>query len=198
MSIDRRFTASLRDSGPALAETGPLAVLPAFADGMAALPGELGGLGKRLQSAARGEDWRSYQRLLQQFLDKYLRDFARSLDSGAMAESDQLRELLRQALGVALASLLQPLPALAGESTALGSELKQWRPGSDLAPLALRVRELCHQVGVHAGETSEQQALLLGLFDLLLENLFELLDDGSWLRGQVAVVRELLAGNPDR
>ena len=198
MSIDRRFTASLRDPGPALADTGPLAVLPAFADGMAALPGELGGLGKRLQSAARGEDWRSYQRLLQQFLDKYLRDFARSLDNGAMAESDQLRELLRQAVGVALASLLQPLPALAGESTALGSELKQWRPGSDLAPLALRVRELCHQVGVHAGETAEQQALLLGLFDLLLENLFELLDDGSWLRGQVAVVRELLAGNPDR
>ena len=198
MSIDRRFTASLRDPGPALADTGPLAVLPAFADDMAALPGELGGLGKRLQSAARGEDWRSYQRLLQQFLDKYLRDFARSLDNGAMAESDQLRELLRQAVGVALASLLQPLPALAGESTALGSELKQWRPGSDLAPLALRVRELCHQVGVHAGETAEQQALLLGLFDLLLENLFELLDDGSWLRGQVAVVRELLAGNPDR
>ena len=91
MSIDRRFTASLRDPGPALADTGPLAVLPAFADGMAALPGELGGLGKRLQSAARGEDWRSYQRLLQQFLDKYLRDFARSLDNGAMAESDQLR-----------------------------------------------------------------------------------------------------------
>ena len=76
MSIDRRFTASLRDPGPALADTGPLAVLPAFADGMAALPGELGGLGKRLQSAARGEDWRSYQRLLQQFVsvcqNKYL------------------------------------------------------------------------------------------------------------------------------
>jgi len=197
MSIDRSFSASLRDPPPAAA--GPMAVLPAFADGMAALPGELGGLGKRLQSAAREQDWRSAQRLLQQFLDKYLRDFAQSLDSGgAMAESDQLRDLLRQAVGVALASLLQPLPALADESTALGTELKQWRPGGDLAPLARRVRELCHQVGVHAGDTSEQQALLLSLFDLLLENLFELLDDGSWLRGQVAVVRELLAGNPDR
>ncbi len=42
------------------------------------------------------------------------------------------------------ASLLQPLPALAGESAAPGDELKQWRPGSELAPLARRVRELCH------------------------------------------------------
>src|SRR5690606_9172256 len=52
--------------------------------------------------------------------------------------------------------------------------------------------------GVHAGEAAEHQALMLGLFDLLLENLAELLDDGSWLRGQVAAVRELLAGDPDR
>src|SRR5690606_34591756 len=70
--------------------------------------------------------------------------------------------------------------------------------GQELAPLARRVRELCHQVGVHAGDASEQHALMLSLFDLLLENLAELLEDGSWLQGQVAVVRELLAGNPDR
>jgi diguanylate cyclase (GGDEF)-like protein len=199
MPIHRGPSAPARDAAaPATAGTA-LAVLPEFADGMAALPGELGALGRRLQSASRGEDWRTCQRLLQQFLDKYLREFAASLEAGgAQAESDQLRELLRQALGVALASLLQPLPALADESSALGSELKQWRPGVELAPLARRVRELCHQVGLHAGETAEQQTLLLGLFDLLLENLVELLDDGSWLHGQVAVVRELLAGNPDR
>lgn len=199
MPFDRSTAVPARDPAAATAAAGPATVLPAFADGMAVLPGELGGLGRRLQSALREDDWRTCNRLLHQFLDKYLRDFAGSLDAGgALAESDQLRELLRQAVGVALASLLQPLPALADESSALGTALKQWRPGNDLSPLARRVRELCHQVGVHAGETAEQQALMLGLFDLLLENLFELLDDGSWLRGQVAVVRELLAGNPDR
>ncbi|MBO9717392.1 MAG: diguanylate cyclase [Pseudoxanthomonas sp.] len=198
MPIHRGPSATAREPVAATAGTAP-AVLPEFADGMAALPGELGALGRRLQSASHGGDWRTCQRLLQQFLDKYLREFAGSLEAGgAQAESDQLRELLRQALGVALASLLQPLPVLAGESSALGVELKQWRPGSELAPLARRVRELCHQVGVHAGDTAEQQALLLDLFDLLLENLVELLDDGSWLHGQVAVVRELLASHPDR
>ncbi len=178
----------------------PHALLPAFAEDMAALPGELGDLGRLLQSASQGQDWARCARLLRQFLDKYLREFARSLDmpGAATAESDQLRELLRQALGVALASLLQPLPALADESSALGGELKRWQPGQELAPLARRVRELCHQVGVHAGDAAEHQAVLLSLFDLLLENLAELLDNGSWLQGQVATVRELLAGTPDR
>src|SRR5690606_7621089 len=173
-------------------------VLPVFARGMAGLPGELGDLGRRLQSATDADDWATVARVLRQFLDKYLRDFAAALDAPGLAEADQLRELLRQAVGVALASLLRPMPALADESSALAGELKRWAPGASLAPLAARLRELCHQVGLHAGESAEQQALLLELFDLLLENLFELLDDGSWLRGQVAAVRELLAGNPDR
>jgi len=184
----------------AAAASDPRLLLPAFAEGLAALPGELGDLGRRLRSATAAEDWTTCARVLRQFLEKYLRGFAESLDApgGAAAESEQLRELLRQALGVALASLLDPLPALADESAALGEALRQWRPGTDLAPLARRVRELCHQVGVHAGETAERQVLLLSLFDLLLENLFELLEDGSWLQGQVAGVRELLAGTPDR
>ncbi|RRN53918.1 GGDEF domain-containing protein [Pseudoxanthomonas sp. SGNA-20] len=172
-------------------------VLPVFACGMATLPGELGDLGRRLASATDAADWATAARVLRQFLDKYLRDFAAALDAPAAAEAEQLRDLLRQAVGVALASLLRPLPALADESTALAGDLKRWSPGADLSPLATRVRELCHQVGVHAGEAAEQQRLLLELFDLLLENLFELLDDGSWLRGQVAAVRRLLGQDPD-
>lgn len=173
-------------------------VLPVFARGMGTLPGELGDLGRRLQSAIDVADWATVARVLRQFLDKYLRDFAATLEAPAAAEAEQLRDLLRQAVGVALASLLRPLPALADESAALAVDLRRWAPGADLTPLAGRVRELCHQVGLHAGESAEQQALLLELFDLLLENLFELLDDGSWLRGQVAAVRSLLVENPDR
>jgi len=178
----------------------PRALLGAFADGMAALPGELGDLGRRLQSASRGEDWTTTARVLRQFLEKYLVGFALSLDATppGPSESEELRELLRQTVGVALASLLQPLPALADESSALATELKQWRPGRDLSPLARRVRELCHQVGIHAGDASERQALVLSLFDLLLENLDELLDNSGWLQGQIRQVRELLATRPDR
>jgi diguanylate cyclase len=182
------------------ATSDPRVLLQAFADGMAMLPGELGDLGKRLQSASRGEDWVTGARVLRQFLEKYLVGFAVSLDTPdvSASQSEELRELLRQTVGVALASLLQPLPSLADESNALAGELKQWQPGKDLSPLARRVRELCHQVGVHAEDASERQALVLSLFDLLLENLDELLDNASWLQNQVAAVRELLASRPDR
>ncbi len=178
----------------------PGTLLPAFAAGMTALPGELGDLGLRLRSAADEADWLRYARLLRQFLDKYLLDFARSLDAPGAAERDPalLRDLLRQAVGGALASLLQPLPALAQEAGELGEALRQWRSGTDLDPLARRVRELCHQVGLHHEEADEQRRMLLGLFDLLLENLFELLDDGGWLHGQIGAVRQLIADNPDR
>src|SRR5690606_35739869 len=133
-----------------------------------------------------------------QFLDKYLRDFAAALDAPGLAAADQLRELLRQAVGVALASLLRPMPALADESSALAGDLKRWAPGASLAPLAARLRGLCDQVGLHAGESAGQGDLLLGLLDLLVGSLFGLLEDGSGLRGQVAAVRELVAGIPDR
>ncbi len=196
--LDRPLRSAPPADAPLAGAPDATSVLPAFARGMAALPGELGDLGRRLQSAIEGADWATVARVLRQFLDKYLRDFATALEGPGAAEAEQLRDLLRQAVGVALASLLQPLPALADESTALAMDLRRWAPGADLSPLALRVRELCHQVGLHAGESAEQQALLLELFDLLLENLFELLEDGSWLRGQVVAVRRLLADNPDR
>ncbi|REN09634.1 GGDEF domain-containing protein, partial [Mycobacterium tuberculosis] len=44
----------------------------------------------------------------------------------------------------------------------------------------------------------EQQELLLSLFDLLLDNISELLDDSSWLHGQVHAVRSLIGGPLDR
>lgn len=192
--------ASPASSDPAAlltAANDPRALLRAYAEGMAGLPGELGDLlGRRLRTAVAEEDWASCARVLRQLLEKYLHDFAASLAGGGVNESEQLRELLRQALGVALASLLEPVPELARESAALAEALRRWRPGDDLAALARRARELCHQVGVHAGEAAERQALLLSLFDLLLENLFELLEDGSWLQAQVAGVRQLLLAGP--
>ena len=41
---------------------------------------------------------------------------------------------------------------------------------------------------------AEQQELLLRLFKLLLDNVSQLLDDDSWLRGQVDAVQNLIAG----
>ncbi|MBN6103698.1 diguanylate cyclase [Xanthomonas sp. CFBP 8703] len=176
----------------------PLELLVAFADGMAGLHGELGDMGRRLQSAAASGDWPSYGRALRQLIDKYIRTIDVGDPLAGPSDPERLRDLLRQAIAGALASLLHNLPELANESEATGEALRQWRPGLPLEPVAQRVRELCHQIALRASDSQEQQTLLLGLFDLLLENVGELLDDTSWLQGQIAVVRDMISGPLDR
>lgn len=178
----------------------PRALLSAFADGMAGLHGELAGMGQRLQSARDSEDWAGYGRAMRQLIDKYIRtidDDPPAIET-ELSEAERLRDLLRHTLAMALESLLRKTPELAEESQALGEQLKRWGPGDDLAPVTQEVKDLCHRVGLRAQDAEEEQAMLLGLFDLLLYNVAELLDDGSWLQGQIAAIRELLTGPLER
>jgi diguanylate cyclase len=181
------------------AETPP-ALLAAFANGVAGLHGELAVMGRRLQSASDSADWTGYGRAMRQLIDKYIRTIADEPPLAEVGPSDaeRLRDLLRHTLVMALETMLRKSPKLTDESQALGDAFKLWRPGDDLAPLAKQLKDLCHQVGLHAQGAEEEQAMLLGLFDLLLHNVAELLDDGSWLQAQIAAIRELLAGTLDR
>lgn len=175
----------------------PEPLLAAFAHGMSTLPGELGDMGLRLQSAQRSADWVSYGRAMRQLIDKYIRTIEQDSPDG-QPDSLRLRELLRLTLGVTVASLLQNMPELKDEPVQLAADLRQWHPGQPLQPLELRLRELTHQIGVRSDGWQEQQELLLSLFDLLLDNISELLDDSSWLHGQVHAVRALISGPLDR
>lgn len=177
----------------------PDGLLQAFADGMATLPSELGDMGTRLRSAYADTDWERYGRLLRQLIDKYIRTIElHAPGGGSAADAEQLRDLLRHTLGVAVASLLQESPALDGEAQLLTAKLRDWRPGQSLQPIEQRLRELCHQIAVRSDGMQEQRDLLLSLFDLLLENITELLDDSSWLQGQISTVRDLLGRPLDR
>ena len=175
----------------------PEPLLAAFANGMSTLPGELGDMGLRLQSAHRSADWVSYGRAMRQLIDKYIRTIEQESPDG-QPDSLRLRDLLRHTLGVTVASLLQNMPELKQEPARIAADLQLWHPGQPLQPLELRLRELSHQIGVRSEGWQEQQELLLSLFDLLLDNISELLDDSSWLHGQVHAVRELIGGPLDR
>ena len=175
----------------------PEPLLAAFANGMSTLPGELGDMGLRLQSAQRSADWVSYGRAMRQLIDKYIRTIEQDSPDG-QPDSLRLRELLRHTLGVTVASLLQNMPELRDEPSQIAADLRHWHPGQPLQPIELRLRELTHQIGVRSDGWQEQQELLLSLFDLLLDNIGELLDDSSWLHGQVHAVRQLISGPLDR
>ena len=105
--------------------------------------------------------------------------------------------MLARSLNFAVASLLEGSPELVAEAEALGSELKVIQDEASLADVSARLKQLCYRIEIKTGDLAEQQELLMRLFKLLLENVSELLDEDSWLRGQVDVVQELISGPID-
>ncbi|UUZ53025.1 hypothetical protein LP419_28965 [Massilia sp. H-1] len=68
---------------------------------------------------------------------------------------------------------------------------------ASLAEVSARLKQLCYRIEIKTGDLAEQQELLMRLFKLLLNNVSELLDEDSWLRGQIDVVQELISGPID-
>jgi len=109
-----------------------------------------------------------------------------------------LKDLLYRTLSLALSSVLKPTsPSLAIESEALGLAVKESESENSLNQIATRLKQLCFQIELQSGDSAEQQELLLRLFDLLLTNIHDLLDNDNWLRGQIEVVQNLIAGPID-
>ncbi|WP_228535464.1 GGDEF domain-containing protein [Noviherbaspirillum malthae] len=105
-----------------------------------------------------------------------------------------LRDLLVRTLTLALGSLLRKAPDLVEESEMLASSTRNANTEPALQNISARLKQLCFKIELRADDLAEEHELLLRLFQLLLENVGELLEDDSWLSGQVANVQDLLAG----
>ncbi|QYF92044.1 diguanylate cyclase [Massilia sp. PAMC28688] len=181
------------------ADHGADAMLAEFATRLHDTPGELHEFGRRLQRAGKVRDWDSYGRTLAQLVDKHFRK-ASLIDAappGENAGSRQLRDMLSRTLCFAVAALAEGSPAIVAEAEALGAAAKQAHSDEALADLNARLKQLCYQIEIKSGDVAEQHDLLMRLLRLLLENVSELLDEGSWIRGQVDVVQTLIAGPID-
>jgi diguanylate cyclase len=193
-------------SAPALAGTaapadpGPELMLYQFAARLGEHPGDLADLGRRLSRAVKARDWDGYARTLAQLAERPLAA-RRGIDVADIPDGEHtraLREMLSRTLSFAVASLLSGTPALVAEAEALGAATKEAHTEAALSEIALRLKQLCYQIELKSGDTAEQQELLLRLFRLLLENVSELLDDDSWLRGQIDAVQALISGPLDQ
>ena len=145
----------------------PAALLSAFADGVAGLPGELHAMGERLQSAHTDNDWPRYGRALRQLVDKYIRTIQ---DEPLAGEAEQLRDLLYQLLVGGMEQLLRDDGALLPQAHALADRVRQWQANQPIGDLGSDLRDLCRQVGQRTQEVDDAQELMRSLFDLLLEN----------------------------
>jgi diguanylate cyclase len=187
-------------AAPVAASPGAEVALHKFASRLSDTPGELAEFGRSLNRAAKLRDWDGCARSLSQLADKHLRK-ASALDLALQpddVDAKHLRDLLSRALTFAVASLLDGSPALASEAESLGAAVKVAYSEEAVGEIAVRLKQLCYQIEIKSGDVAEQQELLLRLFKLLLENVSELLDDDSWLRGQIDAVQELISGPMDQ
>ncbi len=114
--------------------------------------------------------------------------------------SGQLRELLAQTLESALVqpALVQgQLPTLVEEARVLARQARSARDSEELARLAAGLKQFCFKLGLRGEDGVKLQQGLLRLFNLLVENVGELLADDQWLRGQLAVLREIMSSPLD-
>jgi len=175
-------------------------VLSDFATKLTETPGDLAEFGRRFNRAVKARDWDAYARNLSQLVEKHFRkaNTIELVGADENPEARQLRDLLSRTLSFAVASLLQGSPVLVKEAEALGAAVKTAHTEEALAEIGARLKQLCYQIELKSGDVAETQELLLRLFKLLLENVSELLDDDSWLRGQIDAVQNLIAGPLDQ
>jgi diguanylate cyclase len=190
-------------------------LLSAFAESLKQSAGELANFGHRFSRAIKTANWDDFSKGLTQLAEKIsIAPPANSISlvdeppvavkislvddhSGADPRPTILKDLLYRTLTLALSSLLKPTPELAHEADAIGSAVKVADTEAALNNISTRIKQLCFQIELKSGDTAEQQELLLRLFALLLENVRELLDDDNWLRGQIEVIQNLIAGPID-
>jgi len=181
-------------------DPGPESVLSQFATRLTENTGDLAEFGRRFNRAVKTRDWEGYAKTLSQLVERHF-VARKGIDLvGAGADDEQsrvLRDLLSRTLTFAVASLLSGAPVLVAEAESLGAATKTAHSEEALAEIGLRLKQLCFQIELRGADSGEQQELLLRLFKLLLENVSELLDDDSWLRGQIESVQNLIAGPLD-
>ncbi|MES2127364.1 MAG: GGDEF domain-containing protein [Pseudomonadota bacterium] len=185
----------------AAADHGAEDVLASLASKLTETAGDMADFGRRFNRAVKNRDWDGYAKNLSQLVEKHLRKTGKSIElapTPETTEAKQLRELLSRTLAFALASLLAGAPTLVTEAESLGAAVKAAHTEEALNEIAGRLKQLCYQIEIKTGDVAEQQELLLRLFKLLLENVSELLDDDSWLRGQIESVQSLISGPIDQ
>jgi diguanylate cyclase len=197
----------------------PDKALDGFAVFVTELPGDLSYYGQRLQKAVEIQDWEEYRKQLTQLVEKILSSandaestkaaspatlLSTSLSTTPPAaqstslvdnhETQVMRDMLARTLTFAVTSLLQGAPDLAADSEKLGVLIKDANTAPLLNDVSARLKQLCFKIELRSTDITEQHELLLRLFKLLLENVNELLENDSWLGGQIAGVQALLAG----
>ncbi|MDP3420295.1 MAG: diguanylate cyclase [Thiobacillus sp.] len=106
----------------------------------------------------------------------------------------QLRELLAKTLELGVAPQLEPIPRLEEKARELAVSVRKADSTAALDAAASGLKSLWMNIEMQASDARGLQDTLKRVLLLLVENIGELLDDDTWLRGQLDVVQKVIAG----
>lgn len=108
-------------------------------------------------------------------------------------DAGQVADLCATLLDTAIASAVGEAPGLADEARALAGKARQMT-AANAGELLSGLRRLAMRIEYHVEDQAELKAGLLHLLQLVVDNIGELVIDDRWLAGQMAVLREIIAG----
>ena len=152
---------------------------------------ELAGPVDILDRAIRKGDWAQCRKQLSQIA---LQLKQRQDGGGGEEEPALLRDLLAKTLEFGLIPQLSHHPALADRTQQLASAVRAAGSASALRNAAASLKSLWIDIDQHASHLHDRQETFRRILLLLVENIGELLDDDTWLRGQLDMVQEIVAG----
>lgn len=106
----------------------------------------------------------------------------------------QLRELLAKTLEFGVVSQLSHNPVLMEKARQLAVAVREASSAVTLRNAASGLKSLWVGIDLQATDAHDQQETLKRILLLLVENIGELLDDDTWLRGQLDMVQQVIAG----
>ena len=185
-------------SAPANAATAETALAALIADLQIhhpSLSAQLASLNKAMSKS----DWRQCSWQLSELAVQLKPQPARSplTDNAHRAPDDtlaQLRELLAKTLEFGVVSQLSHSPRLVETAQQLALAVREANSAATLRSAATGLKSLWVSIELQATDAHNQQETLKRILLLLVENIGELLDDDTWLRGQLDMVQQVVAG----
>jgi len=103
-----------------------------------------------------------------------------------------LQDQLERLFGDCLSILLSTSPEISKEAELLAKEVRVIFEPEQLTQFIDRLKQFNYRLQYAAEDQGEIRSSLLKLFQLVIDNISELVVDDTWLQGQIAIVREMI------
>ncbi|MDY0014061.1 MAG: diguanylate cyclase [Rhodocyclaceae bacterium] len=105
--------------------------------------------------------------------------------------------LLADLLDQAVPAMIDDRPELITEVRHLAKDIKGWHAPQDLAPVVAQLSTLTHRLEWVGEDQHSIRIALVGLLQLIIRNIHQLVIDDRWLSGQLSILNEAFSGPLD-